>query len=388
MHHILVTNDFPPKLGGIQHYLWDLWSRLPQGSFSVVTTAHPDAHQWDRQHSIDVHRVTTPLLVPGPGLLTLIRRLVRQHRSELVVLDPVANMAPLVGRLPVPHAVVVHGAEVVVPAALPFVQLAIRRTLRTASLIIAAGDYPATAALEAAGRPLPTVVVPPGVDAKRFTPPTSDTRRSIRARFGVADDAPLVVSLSRLVPRKGMDRLIEAAAMLAPDHPGLQVLIVGDGRDRPRLQRMVDALGAPVRLLGRVPHKDLPGLIGSADVFAMLCRNRWGGLEQEGFGIVFVEAAACGVPQVAGGSGGAGDAVADGITGVVVDQPGDPAAAAGAIGGLLGDPARRQSMGEAGRARVLTDFDRDQLAARLGDAISDCITGLRNARVPRGIHHG
>lgn len=385
MHHILVTNDFPPKVGGIQTYLWDLWSRLPAGSFSVITTDHPGAADWDRTHGFDVHRVRTPLLVPGPALLTTIRTLARQRGSDLVVLDPVANTTPLVGRLPLPHAVIVHGAEVVVPASLPFVQLAVRRSLRTASLVIAAGDYPAAAAQEAAGRPVSTVVVPPGVDAQRFSPLPGSQRAGVRRRWGIPEDAPLVVSLSRLVPRKGMDRLIEAAAIMAGEHPGLQVLIAGDGRDRQRLQRRIDELGAPVRLCGRVGDAEMPELVGAADVFAMLCRSRWLGLEQEGFGIVFLEAAACGVPQVAGDSGGARDAVADGVSGVVVDRPTDPAAIAAAIGGLLADDDRRRAMGAAARNRAITEFDRDLLAGRLAGAISSCISDLRGGVGSAGV---
>ena len=136
------------------------------------------------------------------------------------------------------------------------------------------------------------------------------------------------MSLSRLVPRKGMDTLIRASAVLAPSRPDLVVAIGGGGRDAERLQRLIATTDAPARLLGRVSHDDLPELYGCADVYAMLCRNRWAGLEQEGFGIVFLEAAAAGVPQVAGSSGGAAEAVVHGSTGLVVSDPRDVNAAA------------------------------------------------------------
>src|SRR5207247_1653761 len=139
---------------------------------------------------------------------------------------------------------------------------------------------------------------------------------------------------SRLVPRKGMDTLVEAAARLAPNHPGLTVAVAGAGRDRSRLERLARRSGSPVRFLGRVPDADLPRVHGMADVFAMACRNRWAGLEQEGFGIVFLEAAACGVPQVAGDSGGAAEAVLDGEAGLVVRPAMDAGAVAVAVGGL------------------------------------------------------
>ena len=147
------------------------------------------------------------------------------------------------------------------------------------------------------------------------------------------------MSISRLVPRKGFDTAIRAVAKLAPTRPDLVLAIAGRGRDQPRLERLVDELKAPVRFLGRVPNDELPALYGCADLFTMLCRNRWGGLEQEGFGIVFVEAAACGVPQVAGDSGGAAEAVADGETGLVMREPEDVEAAASAFESLLNDDA-------------------------------------------------
>jgi phosphatidylinositol alpha-1,6-mannosyltransferase len=125
-----------------------------------------------------------------------------------------------------------------------------------------------------------------------------------------------------------------------------------------------------VRLLGRVPDDDLPELYGCADVFAMLCRNRWGGLEQEGFGIVFLEAAACGVPQLAGNSGGAAEAVVDGGTGVVVDRPSDVGSVARALARLVDDPERRRAMGSAARARAVADFGYDVLAARLAEVFT------------------
>ena len=145
--------------------------------------------------------------------------------------------------------------------------------------------------------------------------------------------------------------------------------IAGSGRDESRLRRLAAETGARVAFLGRVPDEDLPSLYGAADVFAMLCRSRWGGLEQEGFGIVFLEAAACAVPQVAGASGGAAEAVVDGETGLVVDPPEDVQAVADAIDSLLADPERARALGQAARRRVEAELTYDALAARLGDAL-------------------
>src|SRR5205823_8284295 len=196
-----------------------------------------------------------------------------------------------------------------------------------------------------------------------------DERARARASFGLPPDGRLVVSVSRLVPRKGMDTLIEASARLAPARPDLTVAIAGGGRDRARLERLVRRSSAPVRLLGRVDDERLPSLYGCADAFAMLCRNRWGGLEQEGFGIVFLEAAACGVPQVAGDSGGASEAVVDGETGLVVRRPESGDAAASTLARLLDDTDLRRAQGRAARARAERDFAFEVLATRLDEAL-------------------
>ena len=142
------------------------------------------------------------------------------------------------------------------------------------------------------GPSLATVVIPPSVDGTRFRPLDADARAAVRERFGLPASGQLIVCISRLVPRKGMDVLIEAAARLAGEGRDLSVAIAGTGRDAPRLKRLINRLGAPVSLLGRISDAELPDLYGAGDVFAMLCRNRWGGLEQEGYGIVFIEAAA------------------------------------------------------------------------------------------------
>jgi phosphatidylinositol alpha-1,6-mannosyltransferase len=241
--------------------------------------------------------------------------------------------------------------------------------LRGARHIVAAGNYPAREAERAAGRALPITMVPPGVDTDRFRPLGHDERETARTRFGLPVEAELIVSVSRLVPRKGFDVAIRAAAMLKASRPRLVLAISGGGRDEQRLRGLVDELGAPVRFLGRVGNDDLPTLYGCADVYTMLCRNRWAGLEQEGFGIVFLEAAACEVPQVAGDSGGAEDAVVDGVTGVMIRHPDDPREVAGAFERLLDDPHLRRTMGTAGRRRAVDEFSYDGLASRLGASL-------------------
>ena len=370
MPHLLVTNDFPPKMGGIQSYLWELWRRLDPASFTVLTTPYEGAEAWDAEQPFRVVRTSQKVLLPTPGLARRIDTLAAETGAALVVLDPALPVGLLGPRLATPYGLVLHGAEITVPGRLPGSRALLGRVLRGAAVVVAAGGYPAAEGERAAGRSLPVIVVPPGIDPERFRPLDPERRAKARALFDLPADGRVVVSLSRLVPRKGMDVLIEAAAKLAPLRPDLVVAIGGSGRDRKRLDRLVARTGAPVRLLGRVPEEDLPDLYGCADVYAMLCRNRWAGLEQEGFGIVFLEAAACGVPQVAGASGGAAEAVADGVTGLVVDRPGDRDAVAQALATLLDDPERRAAMGEAARRRAEDDFSYDVLAARLAEALA------------------
>jgi len=375
-HHLLVTNDFPPKVGGIQAYLWELWRRLDPSTFTVLTaSSDPGAGAFDRQQAnagIRIERVKAPVLLPVPSHIRRMRSLAHEVGASLVVVDPAVPLGLAGPFLDLPYAVVLHGAEVAVPGRLPVTRQALAAVLDRARLVICAGSYPAAEARRAApGLTAPVVEVPPGVDLERFQPLSDEDRAKARATWGLPPDGPLVVSISRLVPRKGMDVLIIAAAALEPSFPGLTVAIAGDGRELGRLRDLVRSTGAPVRLLGRVDDDDLPRLYGAADVFAMACRNRWLDLEQEGFGIVFLEAAAAGVAQVAGRSGGADEAVVDGETGLVVADPGDPGAVAHALRELLGDGDRRRRMGRAARLRVEQSFGYEFLARRLADALQD-----------------
>jgi phosphatidylinositol alpha-1,6-mannosyltransferase len=370
--HLLVTNDFPPKIGGIQSLLWEWWRRLPPDRFAVLTSPYDGAAEFDAEQAFRVERVPEPVLLPHPIMVRRIDHLAREFGAELVVLDPAVPLGLVGPWLERPYDVVLHGAEVTVPGRLPVTKQALGSVLRGARHVIAAGGYPAAEAERAAGCELPTTVVPPGVDTDRFTPLTDDERDATRRHFGLPVDAPVVLGVSRLVPRKGFDTAIRAAARLRGTHPDAVLAIAGSGRDDGRLRRLAAELDAPVRFLGRVPHDDLPALYGCADVFTMLCRNRWGGLEQEGFGIVFVEAAACGVPQVAGDSGGAAEAVADGATGFVVDDSGGERAAERAadhIDALLADRDLRFRMGAAARQRAVELFSYEVLAARLGHSL-------------------
>ena len=367
MTHLFVTNDFPPKLGGIQSYLWELWRRLPEGRGTVMTTTYDNSDAFDATLSFPVVR-TDSVLLPTPMVRSRIIEEANKIDADLIVLDPahvVGLLGPSLGR---PYAVIVHGAELAIPARMPGYNLGIRHVLRNARLIIAAGAYVAREA-QAIAPDVDVVDIPPGVDGQVFTPSGPDERLATRRALGVAEDAEVVFHLSRLVTRKGADTLIRAVNLLKGKRPKLVALIGGSGRDERRPRALAAGMGAPVRFLGRVPQEQMAATYSAADVFSHVCRNRWGGLEQEGFGIIFLEAAACGIPQIAGDSGGAADAVLDGVTGFVVSPANDAKQTAERIDFLLSNPDRAEEMGRAARQRALLDFSYDDLAARLDNAL-------------------
>lgn len=378
MTSLLVTNDFPPKVGGIQSYLWELWRRLPPEETTVMTTPYSGDRVWDSQQTFRIVRRREPVLFPLPSLARDIDALAREVRADVIFLDPALPLALLAPRLhAAPVVIVLHGAEITVPGRLPTRRL-LGRVLRSAAGVVAAGGYPLAEGVHAAGGPLAALVVPPGIDVTRFRPPADDgERRADRVALGLDPDARIVLGASRLVPRKGFDVVIAAMSRLAPD---VRLVLVGDGRDRDRLERLVAArsLESRVQFLGRVSDEQLPQVHRAADVFAMVCRDRWQGLEAEGFGIVFLEAGASGLACVAGRSGGSHEAVLDGETGFVVD-PHDVGAVAGRLRALLDDDALRNRMGAEARARAETEWSYDHrvqpLAALAGGDLGQLRVG-------------
>jgi phosphatidylinositol alpha-1,6-mannosyltransferase len=359
MPSLLVTNDFPPKIGGIQSYLYELWRRLPPDETTVLTTPYDGAAAWDVQQPFRVVRVDDKMLLPKRSITERVASLAREVHADVVFLDPMLPIGEIGPRLTretgLPYVVIGHGAEISFFGRVPPLSVASRRVLLGAAGVVAAGNYPASEMRRVAGRAVPTLVVPPGVDTDRFHPRSAIEREKTRRQFGLDPDRPLVLGLSRLVPRKGFDVLIDAVALLDLD---VQLAIGGSGRDRARLERRARRRRVEhrVRFLGRVPDDDLAALYAAADVFVMLCRaDRWGGLEAEGFGVVFLEAAGCGVPSIAGRGGGSHEAVVDGETGFVV-APRDVRAVRDALVRLVVDEGLRASLGAAARRRAVDGF--------------------------------
>ncbi len=378
--HLLLTNDFPPKIGGIQSYLWELWSRFDPSSYAVLTaSSHPEARRFDEEQAragLQIKRVPQSFLLPTPALAKQVKELSKEIGAELVVIDPALPLGLLTSRIELPYAIVLHGAELAIPARVPLMKQVLAHLLAQAAIIIAAGRYVADEAAKLLDTSLsikkpPIVSVPPGVDLEKFKPLSEADRLAAKKSFGFLPQDLLAISVSRLVRRKGMDTLVKASAMLSKKYPLLNVVIAGDGRDRMRIARLISATGAPVRILGEVAEEQLPLLYGSADLFIMDCRNRWGGWEQEGFGIVFLEAAACALPSIAGASGGASEAVIDGETGIVLAHPSDPFDLSRAMEWLITHPELRKEFGSAAFQRVQRFFGYDRLAHQLASALAE-----------------
>jgi phosphatidyl-myo-inositol dimannoside synthase len=366
--HLLVTNDFPPKTGGIQVYLYELWRRLEAGRAVVLTaSSHRDAAAFDVDAEIVVERVPTrTLFLPTYRAWRAIQDAIKRHEPDLVLLDPAWPLGLLGPLLSAPYGVIVHGAEATIPGRIPFVASSLRYVFKHAAVAICAGSYPeGIVRKNAAERTPPIIQVPPGVDTMKFTPLDAPRRHEVRSSLGMSDSDFVVTSYSRLVPRKGMDTLIRASARLHAELPQLHVVIGGTGRDETRLKKLAKRLNAPVTFRGRVPDSELSDWIASSDLMVMDCRSRWFGLEQEGFGIVFVEAAATGVAQIAGRSGGSDEAVENGVTGLVLGDPRSDQLLARAIRALALDDERRLAYGRASRVAAVARFEWYQLAGQL-----------------------
>jgi len=350
---LVVTNDFPPRQGGIQTFVAALLATRPPDSLVVLASDHPGSAEHDAALPYEVLRAPTRMLLPIPGVTRTAIRLARERDCRTVFFGaaaPLGLMAPALRRAGVQRLVgATHGHETGW-VALPGARRAMRRIAGGLDVVTYISDFTHGRLGPALADRTELVQLSPGVDVDRFTPDVDGG--PVRARYGLGD-APVVVCVSRLVPRKGQDVLVRAWSQVLARHPRARLLLVGGGPLEPALRRAVAARGLAdsVVLTGGVPSAELPAYYAAGDVFAMPCRTRRGGWDVEGLGMVFLEAAACGRPVVAGTSGGAPETVREGVTGHVVD-PRSPAAVARVLADLLDDPARARAMGAAGRAWV------------------------------------
>jgi len=361
---LIVTNDFPPRPGGIQAFVHALAVRRPPGSVVVYAPRWKGCEAFDARQPYRVVRHPTSLMLPVPSVARRAARLVREHGCDTVVFGaalPMGLLAPALRQAGARRVVMLtHGHEAAW-AGLGVGRALLRRIAEGADVVTYLGGY----TFDRLSGPIPPeklVRLTPGVDTEVFRPGAGGAE--IRAALGLGD-RPVVVCVSRLVPRKGQDMLIRVWPEVLRAAPGAFLLLVGGGPYRRTLERMIASLGlgGSVLVTGTVPWGRLPAYYDAGDVFAMPCRTRRWGMDVEGLGIVYLEASATGLPVVAGNSGGAPDAVVPGQTGLVVDGR-SPGEVADALIGLLKDPAGARAMGERGRAWIEREWRWDAVADR------------------------
>ncbi|MDN6565445.1 MAG: glycosyltransferase family 4 protein [Actinomyces sp.] len=372
---LLVTNDFPPAVGGIQSYLDDFTRRLPGQDLTVLaSTPHVERQavvDFDASRDFEIHRMATSVLLPTPDVGSRMDALIHDLDIETVWFGASAPLGLLGGRAKRAGAsrviTTTHGHEVgwsMVAGA----RSALHRIFRHADVVTYISSY-------TLGRLRPFIPdtaevlhLPSGIDVDRFRPDPA-VRASLRARYRLGQ-APTVVCVSRLVRRKGQDTLIRVWPRVRAAVPDARLVVVGWGPYARHLAEM--RRSSPVRdsiiLTGEVPAEELPGHVAMGDLFAMPCRTRGGGLDVEGLGIVFLEASAAGLPVIAGDSGGAPETVLEDVTGTVVGGR-DEDALIDALVDLLQDPAKRERLGRAGREWMEAEWTWPHLVDRLVSAI-------------------
>jgi phosphatidylinositol alpha-1,6-mannosyltransferase len=367
---LVVTNDFPPRQGGIQTFVAALLARRPPESLVVLASDSPGSAAHDAGLPYPVVRRPTGMLLPTRATARAAADLARQYGCDSAFFGaaaPLGLLAPALRDAGVRHLVgATHGHETGW-VALPGSRQLMQRIATGLDVLTYISEYTRGRLAPALADRTRLAQLPPGVDVERFTPDADGA--AVRARYGLGD-APVVVCVSRLVARKGQDVLVAGWPRVLARHPGARLLLVGGGPAERSLRRAITARGlaGSVVLTGPVDAAELPAHYAAGDVFAMPCRTRRSGLDVEGLGMVFLEAAACGRPVVAGTSGGAPEAVQEGVTGHVVD-PRSPGAVADALADLLADPARAAAMGKAGRSWVEQRWSWTTIATTFADLL-------------------
>jgi phosphatidylinositol alpha-1,6-mannosyltransferase len=366
---LIVTNDFPPRQGGIQSFVHELALRLDPGQLTVYAPKWDGDAAFDAAQPFEVVRHPTSLMIGGPGVRRRAAELARSRKAEVVIFGaaaPLGLITPVLRKAGVQRAIAItHGHEAGW-AALPVARQLLHRIGDKTDVMTYLGEYfrvrvASALSPQAAAR---MARLHPGVDAGVFRP-DPEARQLVRDRHGLAD-RPVVVCVSRLVARKGQDTLLRAWPEVIRKVPDAAILIVGGGPYAKTLHELAERTGvsASVAFTGPVPQAELPAHYAAGDVFSMPCRTRRGGLDVEGLGIVYLEASAAGLPVVGGDSGGAPDAILEGETGYVVGGR-DVAALSDRLIALLQDPAGARAMGEKGRAWVERDWNWGVTASRL-----------------------
>jgi phosphatidylinositol alpha-1,6-mannosyltransferase len=372
---LIVTNDFPPRRGGIQSFVHALAARLPPDTVTVYAPSWDGAAAFDARQPFPVVRHRGSLMLPVPSVARRAAAILREHDCDTVLFGaaaPLGLLAPALRRAGARRIVALtHGHEAGW-ATLPVARTLLRRIGEQSDVVTYLGEYfrvriARALSAQAAAR---MVRLAPGVDTTAFRPGAGGG--AIRQRHGISQHQPVVLCVSRMVPRKGQDTLLRAWPLVRSQIGGAPLLLlVGDGPYRAELERLAQRLGVAESVLfaGPVPWEELPAYYDAGNVFAMPCRTRRGGLDVEGLGIVYLEASATGLPVVGGDSGGAPDAILNGETGYVVSG-GSHEAVAGRLIELLDDPPAAAAMGVKGQEWVDREWRWDLVAERLTEILT------------------
>jgi phosphatidylinositol alpha-1,6-mannosyltransferase len=359
---LCITNDFGPRAGGIETFVMGLIERLPASRVIVYTSAQDNTEPYDRKwledFGVEVVRDKAKILLPTPGVAYCVNALVRERNVSTVFFGAAAPLGLLskgLRRAGVKHIVALtHGHEVWWSKVWPFT-LAMKIISRQVNHLTYLGEFTRSAIAQSisksAGQSM--VKIAPGIDTDHFSPQDAT---HLRSELGLVHKK-VIVSVGRLVHRKGQDVLIEAMPTIIEQVPEAHLLMIGEGPYRSYLETRVKSLGIQesVTFIGRIQYADLPEYICVGDIFVMPSRSRLAGLEVEGLGIVYLEASACGLPVIAGNSGGAPDAVLHGETGLVVDGTRKADVAAATVELLL-DSKRSKAMGARGREWIIQEW--------------------------------
>ena len=359
---LCITNYFGPRTGGIETFVIGLIERLPKNTVIVYTNAQDKSEEYDQRwrddFGVEVIRDKARILLPTPGVAYCISALVKDRSIKTAFFGaaaPLALLTPTLRRAGVKKVVALtHGHEVWWSKIWPFTW-AIKSIARNVDHLTYLGEFTrkAISRVISDSARASMVKIAPGIDTDHFAPVDStDVKKSL----GLIEKK-VIVSVGRLVHRKGQDVLITAMPEILREIPDAHLLLIGEGPYRQYLESQVKKLqiDSHVSFIGRISYADLPRYICLGEVFAMPARSRLAGLEVEGLGIVYLEASACGLPVIAGNSGGAPDAVREGVTGVVVDGR-DRQTVAQSITELLAAPERARTMGLAGRAWIIEEW--------------------------------
>jgi len=364
---LLLTNDFGPRAGGIETFIIGLLERMPRGEVIVYTSKQVGSESFDKKwlenFGVEVIRDSSKILLPTPGVIRAVRRVIKHSNIEKIWFGAAAPLAISARFLRVGNVKKIvalsHGHEVWWSKVFPF-NFVMKEISRSVDVLTFLGDYTGSVIGKHFKDKAKLVKIAPGIDINHFKPERDPSKvNAVRAELKIGSE-PLILSVGRLVHRKGQDKLITAMPKILAKRPDAKLLLIGQGPRKAKLDSLLAKYGIEdsVIFLGSIAYADLPKYLNAADLFVMPSRSRLMGLEVEGLGIVYLEASACALPVIAGSSGGAPDALIDGKTGYVVDGM-DINQIANRVLSLIDNPKVAKEMGEAGRLWVESNWSWD-----------------------------